>query len=256
LLLGELVRVGLWQEWHYLAVFGLGIPATVLLFVAALSPFSPSAKGSLRWSVALLTLYIFLYSMLVLRTVRPANADQLLLPIIAPGLVLSAIGAEFVLRGKWRWIGGVVVLIAFPLALSVQLVNHLQHPDTREVMQAWVYEHVPPGSHILLIGPYNLALDEEVYIWSHNFNMEVADSELAQYDYAIISDALPHSRSRSGADVPDLAAVQGNPRVAWIERPQWAGYDWPLHTASYWHNPSLSLYCLHPFACADLSSNP
>ena len=35
-----------------------------------------------------------------------------------------------------------------------------------------------------------------------------------------------------------------------VERPLWAGYDWTLHTASYWHNPTIRVYCLHEASCS------
>jgi len=246
---------GLRQEWLYLAVFGLGLPATLMLFTGMLIPFFERDRSYfLRAAVGLISLYFLVYSYLVLRTVRPAGADQLLLPIIAPLLVLSALGITQLLRSRWLWFGGVCVLMAFPLVYSMQFVAQLQQPDTREEMQAWVYENIPSGSSILLVGPYNVALDPEIYEWDQDFNVSVEVAELSQYDYAILSDALPHARYRSGVDVADVDSnLSQYTQAKSIDRPVWAGYDWALHTASYWHNPSLYLYCLNPTACEQLT---
>ena len=41
-------------------------------------------------------------------------------------------------------------------------------------------------------------------------------------------------------------------RVAEVHRPTWIGSDAIMYSASYWHNPSLILYCLNLASCENL----
>ncbi|MBC7809711.1 MAG: hypothetical protein H7175_01115, partial [Burkholderiales bacterium] len=63
---------------------------------------------------------------------------------------------------------------------------------------------------------------------------------------------------RSGEIVPEadrqrireyLAAYQTLTEIARIERPTFPGYDWTMNTASYWHNPGLTIYCTTLQSC-------
>jgi hypothetical protein len=75
-----------------------------------------------------------------------------------------------------------------------------------------------------------------------------------------VSDAWQHDVDRAHEWMsPDFIAKVDNyyagydreaTEIARIDRPQWTGYDWFMHTASYWHDPTLILYCLTPEACA------
>jgi hypothetical protein len=170
---------------------------------------------------------------------------------------------------------------------SVQFVYQLGQPDTRQVMQQWIYEHLPRFSHIHLLGPYNMPLDPADYTWTQTFArvlipvaqlhgdqpltspvlrmagtgdfVPVEHLSPGEIDYVILSDAWFFSILRSGEYVPTdyiqeigdyLGSLdQSLTEIASIERPTWAGYDWLMQSASYWHNPALVVYCLNPIPC-------
>lgn len=267
--------LGLAYEMRYLLVFGIGIPAGLLLIVALGRALHRGWWRAIRLPehsfFLFLLLYALAYSLLVLRTVRPTIADQLLLPLLPAAIVLAGVGAGR-LAERWQgllgWTGRgllLVLLVIMPLAQGVQFVGRLLQEDTREMMQAWVYAQIPRGASVLLIGPYNVALDAADYRWRQQFTTvaQAAEEAWIGVDYLLISDAnlqkrsLPPNPRYSGdeneiarlAEVPgiDLGHVQ---LLHEVERPALWGTDWALHSATYWHNPGLRLYCLHEAACA------
>ena len=50
------------------------------------------------------------------------------------------------------------------------------------------------------------------------------------------------------------ATFEALPLVAHIDRAILLGDDWMTYTASVWHNPELSIYCLTPQSCAAVHS--
>ncbi|MGB1286767.1 MAG: hypothetical protein ACPG7F_09565, partial [Aggregatilineales bacterium] len=241
--------LGLFYEWQYLAVFSLGLPLTALIFAGCYNIVYQQPRDTQLAYVVIIT-YLLVYSLLILRTIRPAGADQLLVPIITPCAIIGAAGLTAVARRFiWTRITGLLLCIILPLSFSLQFVYQLEQTDTREHMQAWVYNTIPEQHRILLVGPYNVALDDEHYTTAQSFSMEITDATLKNYDYMILSDALPQFRARLIPGTYYIAPLVLQTPVASIERPLWAGYDSPLHTASYWHNPSIYIYCLHQDAC-------
>jgi hypothetical protein len=285
---------GLWFEYRYLALFGLGVPAAIAMvvgvWVSAETFFARGSKHQIRNSGSLLkglwlymlilSVYLVAYSLVVLKTPRAALSDQLLVPVIPQFALVVGIGAGWLIQGLHSYVrrtrtplAGVslerllvpliiAALMVVPLVLSVQFVRQLAQPDTRQLMQVWIYEHLPRGSTVHLNGPYNVPLDAADYTWTQNYAADLVSLEELRnqnVDYMILSDAWYYDTLRSGEIVPEdyhqqlrayLATFeQGAVKIGWIERPAWTGYDWVMHTASYWHNPGLAVYCLSESSC-------
>lgn len=242
---------GLRMEWHYLAVFGVGVPA--------LLPIAGGARQLWRKNAAfagVLLAYVAAYSLLILRTVRPAGADQLVILAIGALAVLYGIGMAWLLARRalvWR-VGLAIVGIVLPLSQSLQFTAQRKLPDTREVFLAWLHEQLPVGARVGLINSYNVPLDptRTPYWQIYALAQEVDWTTVAEADYLLISDAGEFFRARTGVPIA-RTLPKGARWAAGVARPRWAGDDWALHTASYWHNPALDLYCLTPAACAALA---
>ncbi|MDW8171001.1 MAG: glycosyltransferase family 39 protein [Anaerolineae bacterium] len=238
---------GLGVMLDYLIVYGLGWPAALLALLSLLA-----LRGPARLGVAALWGYAATYGLVFLRTVRPAGADQLTI-LIVPVLALLAGAGAGLLRTRWRraWVGISLALAAVvvPLSLSLPFVARLGLPDTRDLMQDWVYNHVPRGARVAQIGPYNVPLDPQDYAFAiHYINPDdVTTQQVAEADYALVSDTQSDFVRRINPAYPRGLYVSW-PVLAWIERPAQAGGQHMVHTASYWHNPGLTLYCLA--ACA------
>ena len=252
---------GLWFEYRYLMLFGLGLPGTLAALVGVYAAWRRFRQGW-PWplvTVLLVLLYLIPYSLIVLRTVRPISAEQLLVPILPPLMVLAGVGVAWIrtayLPAGRAWLPLAAVVTVLPMLIgSAQFVHLLRQPDTRLLMQQWVYQHVPPGATIHLNGPYNVPLDMADYPWTQNYGTQYPPvAEVAGADYVLLSDAWYVDVLRSGAIIREdyLTAMRDYldsyenalPRVAWIERPVWFGSDALMHTASYWHQPGLVLYC-------------
>ncbi len=260
-------ETGLLMEYQYLIVFGIGIPAAIMILVGFVDVWWSRSKLLLRQNASLLAMLLILaylvpYSLVILRTVRPNGADQLLVPAIPAFAILAGSGIGWLYR---QWLANrrllqvivVVGIIGFPLAASVQLVRQFNQPDTREIVQRWVYQHLPYGSRIYLSGPYNVPLDAADYRVEQGFTYDERSwgGLLSEgFDYVIVSDALLHNNNRFiPDDTASFVTVMGAINlieIARVERPVWLGYDWALHTASYWHNPGLVIYCLTEQSCA------
>lgn len=271
-----LTPYGLVFELRHLALFTIGIGAAlaaVLGLVMVLRAF----PGWDRWlhvnspflyTVLLLT-YLIPYALVVLRTVRPGGADQLLIPFAPFVAVFAGLGVAWLydkLSGSRVIVGPglALLLVVMPLALTTQTVRMFTLPETRYVMLEWVYEHVPRGQTIYLNGPYNVPLDGSDYPTIQTFGGEklpsADDLRASGATYMILSDAYTFDLLRSWEVVPaayraeidtylaDLDAAF--PVVAEIRRVPWVGYDWFTNTATYWHHPGLTLYCLTDATCA------
>lgn len=256
--------LGLVYELHYLVIFGVGIPAAVLFFAGG---FVAVRRAQHRRTTLIVLAFIVVYIVLILRTVRPTGADQLLLPVLPALTIFAGIGtAALVKRFKMSVVraGIMVATAALPLAFSVLFVARLDLTDNRIVMLRWIYDNVSTTSRIMLVGAYNVPLDPADYDYDHRFTnlAQVPADDLAQFDYLLVSDAVTLKESVS--PVPAFPRGQNDfvlqygddPRFedarifAQIARPQIFGTDFPLHTATYWHNPTLTLYCLNEAACA------
>jgi hypothetical protein len=213
----------------------------------------------------LLTTYILPYSIVVLRTVRPGHSDQLLLPVFPAFVLLVGMGTTWLykhIRLPSVVLAPVLALaiITIPMGLSVTLVRQFECEDTRYLMQAWIETHVPYGARVHLNGPYNVPLDSTHYTVTQNFGgdlVPLADLRADGVEYVVMSDAwyFDAERSREIASSEHLQEIRDYvasyavmPVIASIDRPRWTGYDWMMHTATVWHHPGLTLYCL---SCAD-----
>ena len=259
---------GLFYEYRYLIIFGIGIPAALAVLVGLFAAWRTRPRHLLRENSALLVVliiaaYIIPYSLVVLTTTRPGHSDQILVPVIPAFALVAGIGAAY-LAGNRRWLTPIaaLILIAFPLTLSVQLTRQFTRTDTRYLMQQWIYQHLPRGSHLQLTGSYNIPVDETWYPPTLNFfgdNTTLDQMRVNGIDYVVVSDALIHDQDRSSEIIPPefwdrmhdyFATFDTLPLVAHIDRAKLLGDDWMMYTASVWGNPGLSVYCLTPKSCA------
>jgi hypothetical protein len=263
-------------EYRYLILFSLGVPATVAtllgLWVALRHrPRRLFERNSLFVTAVILLIYVVAYTLVVLRNIRPLYNDHMLVPIIPIFALYAGLGVAWLYQRLQRMnVPSVVAMPGLMLALvvvtlvpAIQVDRIFTQIDTRYVMQAWVWDHLPKGSNIHLTGSYNVPLDPAQFTttqgYMNNF-VSVADLKQSGAQYAIVSDAWQHDVDRSRdwmspdfiAKVDDYYASYDREatEIARIDRPQWTGYDWFMHTASYWHDPTLILYCLTPEACA------
>jgi hypothetical protein len=129
-------------------------------------------------------------------------------------------------------------------------------------MQEWIYESLPRNSRIYLLEGYNVPLDTSVYSYEQNFNIIGFRLEaLEGYDYLVLSDARLNLYGEADELVTDeefqryrdrLNQIESTyPRLAWIERPTgFFGENNMMNTMTYWHHPSLTIYCLNDVACS------
>jgi hypothetical protein len=251
--------VGLSYELRYLAIYGLGLPGTVTAVIGVIIAWRQRERAVMT---GLLLAYLLPYAYVVLRTIRPLGADQMLTPIIPAVALLAALGADTVRR----WVPGAViwtVLVAPLLVYSLGVVSLFASPDTRYDLHAWAWNHLPPEAHVHLLGPYNVPLDETRYTVTRTYGTgEVVtpdDLRALGADYVIVSDAwLQHFRRASFIDAAFRARMLAVPQSLEVElqqlhtitRPRVPGDGDPLHSATYWHQPGLTVYCLTDTACA------
>ena len=260
----------------YTALFATGIPALAamgLSFAAGWQERPKTKNQVLRQNspllyVTLIGLLILVYALVALRIIRPGHSGSVLLLILPFIALLSAVGAGWLVERiplPKRLLMPVValVLIIQPLVLSVQVVKMFTRQDTRLVMLQWIHDSIPGGARVFLNGSHNVPLDEALYPNEQQF---VAYAETLpdgdRYDYMIYSDALAFDILRSGMMVPPdvlqwqrdyLKRLDANfKRIAEIQRPVWTGSESMMNTASYWHNPTLIVYCLNPRSCGQI----
>lgn len=271
---------GMLLEYRHLFLFGLGVPASLFILPGLFAAWQSSRtairrEGLLRAAtpfllILMLLIHLAAYSYVVLRTIRPDGADQLLIPIIPIfALFIGAGAAFFYNRLPLTKILLAPVLIGIisiiPLVLSVQIIRQMTQPDTRQIILPWIADMLPEGSSVHLNGSYNVPLDEGLYRVTQSFGDQFPTPEELRsrgVEYVIHSDARTHSLLRyhevlSAEFLQGLNMYLGNfereaQRIGWIDRPQWTGYDWMMHTASYWHNPGIQVYCLTQTACEQL----
>ncbi len=245
---------GLWLEYRYIIVFGLGAPAALMALWGAW-------RGRRLSDAWVLWCYILPYSVVVLWTAVPHIGDQLTVPIIPALAIFAGVGAVSIARvvGRVPLLLGALVV---PLSLSLMMVSLLSQTDTRDVAALWINEHVPQGARIHLLGPYNVALDGARYRVQQTFAGSMPSlARLRELGvaYLVVSDAWPFFDNRKWEYVPETARQAMNDYFATIAeeltllyevaRPVWPGYDWLTNNASYWHHPAIRVYCLTDAAC-------
>ncbi len=258
-----------------MVIFSLGITATLAAGVGGYAAWRNRAHGraflerNSTWLfVVILMVYLVVYTLVVLRNRRPSYNDHIIMPILPHLTVLAGLGTAWLrqrIRIRSAWAGPVLILVLVlpTLIPAVEFVQRVSVPDTRYQMQAWVYDHIPRGANIHLSAPYNVPLDPADYTTTQTYIDDFTPPDVLREQgaqYVILSDAWLHDVTRSAEFMPPefVARVQAYyasydaelPLVARVERPQWFGPNWIMHTASYRHHPGLSLYCLTPEACA------
>lgn len=257
---------------RFLIVFGISIPATIAIPIGIVGAWRKRPKrrhkDNSEWLlIGLLVPFIVAYIYVTMRTVRPIFSDNLMVLIVPQCLLLSAIGAGWLydnIRLPKTVLAPLIAcgLLIVPLMLTMPMVSLIAQTETRVHMQEWIYEHIPAGSHFLLLEAYNVPLDLAIYPYDQNFNIRgfrLSDAE--NYDYLLVSDARTDLYDRADALVTDeefapyqsqLNMIETNfSRIAWIDRPrEYLGYADMMNMIAYWHQPSLTLYCLNETACA------
>ncbi|MBN2469307.1 MAG: hypothetical protein JXN59_01185 [Anaerolineae bacterium] len=268
--------LGLFYEFRYLALLGLGIPAIGLLVLGIGIPLlrqrAPLKQNSTALQVALLLSFILPYSYVVLRTVRPNMAEQMLVPLIPVLASLIGLGAVWAARwlpGAAPLRGGLVIaaVVAMPLTVTLPALRLFTQTDTRDQMTAWITEHVPAGTVIHLNGAYNVALDPALFPHTQNYyGVYPAPDELRAegVELVLLSDALLYDDLLNPLVSPEqkeltrdyLALWDSLPILIRLERPTWPGYDQFMNSMRIWHHPGLTLYCLTEEACGRTASPP
>ena len=261
---------GLFFLLRYIVIFGLGIPAAVMILFGLYSAWSsrPPLKNWLTENTpflfaGIIFISILAYLVVAMRSIRPGHSDNLTVLIVPQYMLLASLGANWLYQRFQSTVAGVLILLLFvlmPLVMSVQVTRMFSQPDTRQQLQAWIYDHLPADSTIVLNGAYNVPLDAADYQVSQDFDYVEDLSSLASVDYLIMSDALIFDVLRSNEIVPqeiidEFLAYQQSldatyTAIVSIERKQWLGSDIFMNTASYWHNPALTVYCLNESSCA------
>lgn len=249
---------GLYYHWRYvvlLAVGPVGIGAALAGLVIAWRADRRSHPQD-AWIAGVLALYIFVYAILAL----PGNRLQanLLPPLIAPLALLAGYALSYLTSG-WRQVG-VWLALLWPAILSALFAYRITVPDTRMRAQEWIYAHVPRGSKVYLIGPYNVPLDPLDYAIHQTFAREADPEDVQQSDAQIIvySDAYPwivlRDRSLSSPEaITREEGIREALQAGWIElkhfdRMPWPGENIAPDDVSYWHQMEITIYC-NPANC-------
>ena len=267
---------GLFHLLLFIPIFGLGIVA-VIFALSSIAVFWTSGHcsrsrlssrvidDSFRLCLGFLWITIVLYALVALRTIRPGRSDHHVMLILPFIILLSGVGADWLVKNfklpkRLAMPALALLLVIQPLVLSLQFVKMASQSDTRQIMLQWIHENIAASSRFFLNGPYNVPLDEAIYPNTPQYltyAQELPSGEF--YDYMIYSDAVAFDLLRSEWVVP--AEIIGQQReylalldesfnrVAAIHRPTWIGSDAIMYSASYWHNPSLILYCLNRASC-------
>ncbi len=264
-----------WEGLSYLltyaAAFSLGIPASLFVALSLATAWSRRPRRHLVQTnspslvIALVWLMVVIYALVVLRTIRPGHSEHQLIQILPFVALLSAMGADWLIKRlplppSLLVPGLALLLILQPLILSVQVVRMFSLPDTRQKMLDWIHVNIPPGMRFFVNGSYNVALDPAIFsIQQHFEGYAAALPSGDDFDFLLLSDAHAHDIRRSAAIVPirvqqDLDAYltlldQKYFRLAFTQRPVWTGSDAMMNMAAYYHNPGLMLYCLNPASC-------
>ncbi len=245
-----------YYHWRYLALIGVG-PLVIGLALASVGLMLRSRRET-AWIIAVLVLYMLVYTILALPGKRlQAN---LLFPLIAPlallaGYAAGRIGEHWPARQGRITVGLVGIAVIWPAILAVLLAYRIAATDTRQKAQAWMYAHVPRGATVYLLGPYNVPLDPLDYQTTQTYAREATADTVRQSEAQIIvySDASPFVTLRD----PDLASARSRQRETairdllqqdWIElarfkRMPWPGEDLSPDDISYWHQMEIVIYC-------------
>ncbi|MEL6270345.1 MAG: phospholipid carrier-dependent glycosyltransferase [Chloroflexota bacterium] len=256
--------IGLWYELNYMALFGIGLPGTLLIFAGV---WRGLRNTQTCMAVLAILAYLIPYTWVVLRTIRPLGADQMIVPVVPTFALFAGVGAAW-LDSKLpqnRMMASVFIalLIGFQSIASLQAVWRFSVDDTRFVAQAWIHENIPEGTLLHLNGPYNVPIDYARYEWNQTYGgQDLPDIETLRANsvqYIIEADAWVHHMERAGFIPDDVMAQQrtalsysddGVAVVHHVERLALVGANHPMHSLTFWHNPAITVYCVTDAACA------
>ncbi|MGJ3237641.1 MAG: ArnT family glycosyltransferase [Anaerolineae bacterium] len=270
---GQNVRI---EVMRYLFVSVLSLPVVVAMFwgIVVTIPRKLFRRNFLMHNspaldLMLIMAYLVPYVWVVLNPTNLFRSQELLLPILPVLIVFAGLGAGWIIKHintqSTRLMALpllMLILIAQPIVMTLQFNYLIIKPDTRELMQQWLYEQLPAQARIHLVGSYNVALDESFFDVSQTYDQFISFDELLAdgVDYVVVSDAYFNNIALTD-EVGTLEVVaqakayiadylQHPDRLAWIDRPQVLFADNPLHLASYYHNPSLYVICINPSVCS------
>jgi 4-amino-4-deoxy-L-arabinose transferase-like glycosyltransferase len=251
-------------HWRYTVLMVVGPVTTLaaLLGLALTQRRWRSARWPEAWIGAVLAGYMLVYTLLALPGKRlQAN---LLFPLIVPLALLAGYGVMWMWRqtGRRRWVaaGLAAALLAWPALLSLLFVYRITTPDNRERAQAWLYQHVPRGSTVHILEPYNVPVDPLDYRVSESFARQVEPEQLQETRVQVIvySDAyawvvLRDPALSSAKGIAREKAIQDILETEWIKlatfkRMPWPGENLPPDDVSYWHQMGITIYC-NPANC-------
>ncbi len=265
---------GEWIHWRYTLLFVIGPVAGVFAAIGALAMLIRWRQAwRTAWISVMLLLFLIVYSAVVLPGKR-VNAN-LLLPLIAPLAILAAHGivqsVEQIRRiqpriGARPWLlsGLAALLLIWPILLSARAAQLFALTDTRIDAQAWIYQHIPKGTAIHLLGSYNVPLDSMDYAvkQTYSFDSQTPDAPLVPTDspYIVYSDASSYVVLRDPALTENPRDVENTRQtinelkqnwklVAEFARKEWPGENYAPDDISYWHQMDIKIYC-KPADCA------
>lgn len=246
-------------HWRYAILIGIG-PLATFLALFGIGTTLPGARTHHRPLVFALLAYLIIYSALALLG-RRLQAN-LLFPLLAP-LALLASNAAAATWQRWGRHAGVpltIALLLWPAVLTTLLVYRLTIPDTRLQAQEWIYSHVPRGTSIYLLGPYNVPLDPLDYAITQTYATEAGSEEVRNTAASLIvySDAYPfvalrNPRVSSPRAIAREEAIRDLLNTEWIvlkhfARVPWPGERLPPDDISYWFQMGITIYC-RPVEC-------
>ncbi len=252
---------GLVFHLAHIAWYGIG-PVAAVLGVWAVARSTARFAANFSWQhnrtrlyTALILLYLAAYSVIVLKANR--LGDHLTVPVVGAAAALAGAGAAQAMQKLEHPLlkaGLTAAFVAVPLAYSVHFGAMLARPDTRETALAWIHAHVEPGTPVYLVTSYNVPLDPAIYPAEQYFGLEYQPPEArGDAPVVVVSDAIRFLFDGSEPFIPSewpayareqLARYDAElTQAARFERPRWFGDAWPLSTAAYFHNPTITVYC-------------
>jgi hypothetical protein len=147
------------------------------------------------------------------------------------------------------------MLLLWPAVLTILLIHRIATPDTRLRAQEWIYTHVPRGTSIYLLGPYNVPLDPLDYRITQTYAAEAGPEAVRNttatlivysdaYPFVVLRDwrvSSPRAIAREEA-ICDLLAAEWIP-LKHFSRMPWVGDHLPPDDISYWFQVGITVYC-------------
>lgn len=241
-------------HWRYAALIVAGPLATALALPGLGQALRRGRHPHRKIALALLA-YLIVYSALALLG-RRLQAN-LLFPLLGP-LALLAGHAAATVRQRWGSRAGAILaiaLLAWPAVLTAFLVYRIATPDTRLRAQEWIYAHVPRGTPIYLLGPYNVPLDPLDYAITQTYAAEAGPDAVRASAAPIIvySDAYPFAvlrdpRVSSPRAIAREEAIRDLLTTEWFALRHFARMPWPGERlspddVSYWFQMGITIYC-------------